>query len=195
MQVARCSVRSTRQAKSLTSERRHTPVLPLLLRAKSASETVRGAPSASPSPVVHSLVRASTSRALGPAPRAAVRRRAHLLAGALVGTWCRSKAASAPRRPDCLCRPLYQLPQGWPCCRRTGEAAPAVSAAAVVRPTLTYGPVVCAPESPFFRYCVAVRVECVSSCVQIASYTPPTQAPQPKGLEWARRAAAGAAKS
>ena len=24
-----------------------------------------------------------------------------------------------------------------------------------MRPTLTYGPVVCAPESPFFRYCVA----------------------------------------
>ena len=80
-----------------------------------------------------------------------VRRRAHLLAGALVGTWCRSKAASAPRRPDCRCRPLYQLPQGWPCCRRTGEAAPAVSAAAVVPPTLPYGPVVCVPESPFFR--------------------------------------------
>ena len=71
----------------------------LLLRAKSASETVRGAPAASPSPAVHS--------AAAPAPLAPsnqlpvqlpVRRRAHLLAGAPVGTWCRVQAASAPKR-------------------------------------------------------------------------------------------------
>ena len=71
----------------------------LLLRAKHAAETVYAAPAASPSPAVHS--------AAAPAPLAPsnqlpvqlpVRRRAHLLAGAPVGTWCRVQAASAPKR-------------------------------------------------------------------------------------------------
>ena len=51
-----------------------------------------------------------------------------------------------------------------------------------------------------WRYCVArpclsVNVYLVNPCVQVASYTPPTQPPQPKGLGWARRAVTGAAKS
>ena len=45
----------------------------LLLRAKSASETVRGAPAASPSPAVHSAAAPAPLGALEPAPRAASR--------------------------------------------------------------------------------------------------------------------------
>ena len=195
MQVARCSVRSTRQAKSLTSERRHTPVLPCfcvpkVLQRRCAAPQLLGA---STSPDVHSLVRASTSAALGPAPRASARSSPRRRAGRyMVSRAGRFGANTVPTAAAGFC---IGSPRG-------GHAA--AVPARLRRPSPP--PPLCARRSPtdpsyvrpnrrFFVIVSRVRVECVSSCVQIASYTPPTQPSQPKGLGWARRAAAGAAKS
>ena len=169
----------------------------LLLRAKSGSETVRGAPAASPIPAVHSAAAPAPLGALELAPRAASRASARSSPHRRAGRYMVSRAGrfGANTVPTAAAGFCIGSPRG-------GHAA--AVPARLRRPSPP--PPLCARRSPtdpsyvrpnrrVFVIVSRVRIECVSSCVQIASYTPPTQAPQPKDLEWARRAAAGAAKS
>ena len=164
-----------------------------LIDSQIAAETVRAAPAASPSPAVHSLVRASTSRALGPAPRASARssprRRARRYMVPLEGRFG-AETSRLPLPTSVSAPPGVGMlpPHQRGCAGRLRRRRRAPDAHLRTRR-------VCANMAAFRVVLSRVRVYLVNPCFQIASYTPSTQPPQPKAEDWPRGRSPGAAKS